>query len=67
MHDINVADLKTNFIDTKYGESEDEDDYNTTLAWCCSNNTIRYLQEHMNIEKETLEDLNADYNVNKDF
>ena len=29
---IHVTDVETNFIDTKYDESEDEDDYNTTLA-----------------------------------
>ena len=31
--DIHVTNLETNFIDTEYDEiSEDEDDYNTTLA-----------------------------------
>ena len=37
------------------------------LAGWCSKNNIRHLQEHMNIDKETLEDLDADYNVNEDF
>ena len=37
--DIHVTNLETNFIDTEYDESEDEDDYNTTLAGWCSKNT----------------------------
>ena len=65
--DIHVTDLETNFIDTEYDEIEDEDDYNTTLAGWCSKNNIRCLQEHMNIDKEKLEDLDAYYNVNEDF
>ena len=39
--DINVTDLETNFIDIEYDESEDEDDYNTTLVgWCRKNNIM---------------------------
>ena len=43
------------------------DYYNSTLAGWFSKNNIRYLQEHMNIDKEKLEDLDAYYNVNEDF
>ena len=65
--DIHVTDLEINFIDTEYNECEDEDNYNTTLVGWCSKNNIRYLKEHMNIHKETLEDINTYYNINEDF
>ena len=47
-------------------ESEDEDDYNTTLVGWCRKNNIRNLQDHVNIDKEALDDVYADNNVNEE-
>ena len=45
--DIHVTDLETNFIDTEYDESEDEDDYNTTLAGWCNDQVVMLYVEVM--------------------
>jgi len=63
----NIDGLQTNFIDVEDDEGENEDDYNTTLEGWCSKNNIKYLQEHMNIDKDTLDGIVVDDNVNKDF
>ena len=52
--------------DLELEESEDEDDYNTTLAGWCRKNNIRNLQDHINIDKEALDDIYADNNVNEE-
>lgn len=54
--------LQNDFIDAKYDESEDEDEYNTTLTGWCNKNNIKYLQEHMNIDMDALDDIFADNN-----
>ena len=66
----NIDGVQTYFIDVEDAEDdegEDEDEYNTTLAGWCNKNNINYLQEHMNIDKDTLDDIVADNNVNEDF
>ena len=74
-HAINQHDLELD--ENQYGanqlddleleESEDEDDYNTTLARWCRKNNIKNLQDHINIDKESLDDIYVDNNVNEDF
>jgi len=54
------------FDDMELEESEDEDDYNTTLAGWCRKNNIRNLHDHINIDKEALDDIYADNNVNEE-
>ena len=63
----NIDGLQTNFIDVEDDEGEDEDEYNTNLAGWCSKNNIKYLQEHMNIDNDALDDIVANNNVNEDF
>ena len=53
--------------DLELEESEDEDDYNTTLARWCKNNNIKNLQDHINIDNEAFDDIYSDNNVNQDF
>ena len=60
----NINGLQSNFINDEDYAGEDEDDYNTTLAIWCSQNNIKYLQEHVNINKDTLDEIVADNNVN---
>lgn len=62
-----IFDDETTFIDTEYDEGEDEDDHNMTLAEWFRKSNINFLQEHMNIDKEALEDIDADDNINEDF
>ena len=52
----NIYGLQTNFIDVEDDEGEDEYDYKTT-----------YLQEHMNIDKYTLDGIVENNKVNGDF
>jgi len=40
---------------------------NSTLAGWCSKNNINYLQEHMNIHKDAMDEIIVDNNVNEDF
>lgn len=63
----NIDGIQTYFIDVEDDEGEDEDEYNTTLAGWCSKNNIKYLQAHMNIDKDELDDIVVDNNVNEDF
>ena len=64
----NINGLHSNFIDDEDYAGEDEDDYNTTLAICCSKNNIKYLQQHVNVNKDTLDEIVTDNNVNdQDF
>ena len=63
----NIDGVQTYFIDVKDDEGEDEDEYNTTLVGWCSKNNIKYVQEHMNIDKDALDGIDADNNVNEDF
>ena len=55
------------FDDMELEESEDEDDYNTTLAGWCRKNNIKNLHDHTNIDKKSLDDIYADNNVNEGF
>ena len=64
---INISIMVTKIVDSEYDECEDEDDYNIILERWCNKNRIKYLQEYMNIDKEALDDIDADNNVNKDF
>jgi len=63
----NIDGVQTYFIDVEDDEGEDEDEYNTTLVGWCNKNNINYLQEHMNIDKDTLDDIVAYNNVNEEF
>ena len=53
--------------DMELEESEHKDDYNTTLAGWCRKNNMKNIEDHINIDKEALDDIYVDNNVNEDF
>ena len=64
----NIDGLDSNFIDDEDGVGEDKDDFNTTIDGWCGKNNIKFLQEHVNIKKDTMDGIIVDNNANdQDF